>query len=111
MPFMGVVLKEHDRFVETFHTDRWYNIFEIYDRDGAGFKAWYCNIAYPAVFGAGTISFVDLPLDLWVAPHGPQTVLDEDEFAPLGLAERGREHALRAMGELRDWIKTQQPSG
>ena len=29
MPFMDVVLKRGDRFVETFFTDRWYNVFEI----------------------------------------------------------------------------------
>ena len=33
MPFMGIILKRNDRFVETFYSDRWYNIFEIYDRD------------------------------------------------------------------------------
>ena len=41
MPFMDVILKENDRFVETFYTDRWYNIFEIYDRDNGSFKGWY----------------------------------------------------------------------
>ena len=31
------------------------------------------------------ISYVDLALDLWVAPDGTQTVLDEDEFAAIDL--------------------------
>ena len=33
MPFMGITLKKNDRFVETFFTENWYNIFEIHDRD------------------------------------------------------------------------------
>jgi uncharacterized protein len=33
LPFQDIVLKRNDRFVETFYTDKWYNIFEIYDRD------------------------------------------------------------------------------
>ena len=40
MPFMDIVLKENDRFVETFHSDRWYNIFEIYDRADGKIKGW-----------------------------------------------------------------------
>ena len=28
-PFMGILLKQGDRFVETYYSDRWYNIFEI----------------------------------------------------------------------------------
>jgi hypothetical protein len=33
MPFMDVVLKRGDRFVERFYADRWYNVFEIHDVD------------------------------------------------------------------------------
>ena len=29
MPFMDVTLKANDRFVETFYTDRWYNILRF----------------------------------------------------------------------------------
>src|SRR5262245_50359661 len=66
-PFMDVVLKENDRFLETFYTDRWYNIFEIYDRDDGRLKGWYCNIGCPAVTADATVSYVDLALDLWVS--------------------------------------------
>jgi protein associated with RNAse G/E len=86
MPFMGVVLKQNDRFLETFYMDRWYNIFEIHDRDDDQIKGWYCNLGRPAIWDApDTISYVDLALDLWVAADGAQTVLDEDEFDALGL--------------------------
>ena len=49
MPFMDVVFKKDDRFVEYYYADRWYNIFEIHDRDDGKIKGWYCNIGMPAV--------------------------------------------------------------
>jgi hypothetical protein len=56
--------------VETFYSDRWYNVFEIYDRDDGKFKGWYCNIGYPAVIEKDTVSYIDLALDLWVSAEG-----------------------------------------
>jgi protein associated with RNAse G/E len=100
LPFMDVILKENDRFVETFYTDRWYNIFEIYDRDDGRRKGWYCNVGRPAVLSDGTVSYVDLALDLWVSAEGKQTVLDEAEFVELSLDDLERENALNALAEL-----------
>jgi len=100
MPFMDVVFKENDRFVETFYTDRWYNIFEIYDRDDGRRKGWYCNVCRPAVLTDGAVSYVDLALDLWVSADGKQTVLDEDEFADLPLNDSERDKAWNALAEL-----------
>ena len=80
MPFMDVVFKMGDRFVEYYYTDRWYNVYTIYDRDDEKVKGWYCNVSKPAEFEDDIISFVDLALDLRVAEDGRQTVLDEDEF-------------------------------
>ncbi|OGO37903.1 MAG: hypothetical protein A2Z03_08090, partial [Chloroflexi bacterium RBG_16_56_8] len=85
LPFMNILLKEGDRFVETFYTDRWYNIFEIYDRDDGLLKGWYCNIGQPAIIENDSVSYVDLALDLWVSADGKQTVLDQDEFEKLDL--------------------------
>ncbi len=100
-PFQGILLKENDRFVETYYTDRWYNIFEIHDRDDDRIKGWYCNIGYPAVLEADDrLSYVDLALDLWIAPDGTQTVLDEDEFAALDLEPETRSRAQKALEEL-----------
>jgi uncharacterized protein len=100
MPFMDAVFKENDRFVETFYTDRWYNIFEIYDRDDGQRKGWYCNVCRPAVLTDGAVSYVDLALDLWVSVDGKQTVLDEDEFADLPLNDSERDKAWNALAEL-----------
>jgi hypothetical protein len=100
LPFLDIVLKEGDRFVETFFTARWYNIFEIYDRDNGEIKGWYCNIARPAEAGDGFVSYVDLALDLWVAADGRQVVLDEDEFDALQLDEETRQNARQALRDL-----------
>ncbi len=105
-PFMDVTLKENDRFVETFYSDRWYNIFEIHDRDDDEIKGWYCNVGHPAVIADGTVSYVDLALDLWVAADGKQTVLDEDEFDELMLDEKDREMAMTALAELQELFKS-----
>lgn len=106
MPFQGVVLKRDDCFMETFYTDRWYNIFEIHDRDDDQIKGWYCNISYPAVWDEpGVISYIDLYLDLWVSRHGEQKVLDMDEFEQAQLEEPVRTQALQALAELQEYIK------
>jgi protein associated with RNAse G/E len=109
MPFMDVTLKRGDRFVERFYSDRWYNVFEIYDRDNGKLKGWYCNIGRPAVFENGAVSYVDLALDLWVAPDGMQTVLDEDEFLALPIDAKTRAQALAALDELRQHFVNKKP--
>lgn len=109
MPFMDVMLKENDRFVETFYMDRWYNIFEIHDRDDDEIKGWYCNIGRPAVIGDGTVSYVDLALDLWIAPNGKQTVLDEDEFDAMVLGDDERKKAMSALSELKRLFLSKRP--
>ena len=109
LELMGTVLRQGDRFVETFYTDRWYNIFEIYDRDDGSFKGWYCNVGRPAQIADGTVSYIDLALDLWVSPVGKQTVLDEDEFAALGINTKDRKRAFKALAELKEVFQTKRP--
>ena len=100
-----ILLRRNDRFVETFYTKRWYNIFEIYDRQDDSLKAWYCNVGYPAELEAGIISYRDLALDLLVYPDGRQVILDEDEFAELDISSEIRRQALLALGELQEYFK------
>lgn len=111
MPFMDVVLRNGDRFVEYYYTDRWYNIFVIYDRDDERIKGWYCNIGMPADFEDGIVSYVDLALDLWVSADGKQTVLDEEEFENLGLNREMRESALKGLEELKTLFLKHKPPG
>lgn len=99
-PFHGILLGQGDRFVETFYSDRWYNIFEIHDRQSDRLKGWYCNIGYPAAITKDTVSYVDLALDLLVYPDGRQLVLDENEFAALFLSPVDQSQARAALVEL-----------
>jgi predicted RNA-binding protein associated with RNAse of E/G family len=111
MPFMNVVFKKGDRFVEYYFTDRWYNIYTIHDRDDGNVKGWYCNVSKPATLEDDIVSFVDLALDLWVARDGKQTVLDEDEFEKLDLEDELRIAALRGLDELKNlFLNNEHPS-
>jgi len=107
LPFHGIILKRGDRFVETFYSDRWYNIFEIYDREDGCFKGWYCNIAYPAEIEHQQVSYIDLALDLLVYPDGQQLVLDEEEFTEMPLSLEVQRQALSALKELQNIFKRQ----
>ena len=98
--FHGMLLAKGDRFIETYYSDRWYNIFEIYDRENNQLKGWYCNIGYPAEISDRSVSYIDLALDLLVFPDGRKVVLDEDEFANLTLDQATRATARAALSNL-----------
>jgi uncharacterized protein len=89
-PFLDLVLKKGDRFVETFYDDRGYNIFAISDRDSGVFKGWYCNLSRRARITASQVAWVDLALDLWVWPDGRRAILDREEFEKLPLQSSER---------------------
>jgi uncharacterized protein len=103
-PFHGMMLGEGDRFVEIYFSDRWYNIFQIHDRNDESLKGWYCNITRPAVITPDRIEYIDLALDLLVFPDGRQLVLDQDEFDILPLDDATRQKALDALPELQKLI-------
>ena len=103
-----VVLERGDRWTETFYSDRWYNIFEIRASDGR-LKGWYCNITRPARITQDEVSAEDLALDLWVEPDGSQQVLDEDEFAALGLPSEERALALNALEQVLEMVAREAP--
>lgn len=70
-----------DLLVEHYYSDRWYNIFELYDGEGT-LKGWYCNVTRPALITFDEVLSEDLELDLLVSPDRSQIRLDdEDEFA------------------------------
>ena len=109
MPFQEIILKRNDRFVETFYTDKWYNIFEIYDRDDGKLKGWYCNITKPAIIEDISVSYVDLALDLWVSADGKRKVLDEDELEELRLDVETRQKVFAGLRELEQYFETKNP--
>lgn len=101
MDLHGLFLAKGDRFVETWYTDRWFNIFEIHAREDDRLRGWYCNIGSPAAVDGNQISYIDLCLDLLVFPDGRQIVLDEAEFAELDLSAELRQQALLALDRLK----------
>ena len=109
MPFQEIVLKRNDRFVETFYSDKWFNIFEVYDRDDGNFKGWYCNITKPAEISEDEIAYSDLILDLWVNAEGKQTVLDEDELNELSLDEELKKKIYASLDELKKYFESKNP--
>lgn len=100
LPFHGITLRKNDRFVERYYADRWYNIFEIHDREDDRLKAWYCNVTTPAELDGGKITYVDLALDLLVYPDGKYLILDEDEFQGLDVDQTVRDNACQALNAL-----------
>jgi uncharacterized protein len=93
--------KRGDRFVEYFYTNRWYNIFAVYDRDDAVLKGWYCNVCRPAVIEDAAVYCEDLALDLWHAPDLSQPlVLDEEEFTMLDIPPTDRQQARQALKQI-----------
>ena len=101
-PLLDIVIKRNDRFLEAFFNDRWYNIFEIQDRDDNCLKGWYCDICKPAIITDNQISYADLALDLWVFPDGRKIIVDEDQFNHLELDEDLRNNALDSLQNLKD---------
>jgi hypothetical protein len=104
-----VIFKKGDRFVEYYYSNRWYNIFAIYDRDDGKLKGWYCNIGKPAVIEDHVVSYADLALDLWVSVDGKQTVLDQDEFEALDLNDELRRSALCGLEDLKKLFLNNKP--
>lgn len=102
--FFGLILRRGDRFEETFYSDRWYNIFIIYDVMDGHLKGWYCNITRPARIEDSHIYADDLALDLVVKPDGQVHIVDEDEFAALDLPSKDRQRALEALEQLKTWV-------
>jgi hypothetical protein len=104
--FHGMPLRRGDRFLETYFTDRWYNIYEIHALEDDSLRGWYCNIGKPALLDGDCLSYVDLALDLLVFPDGRQVVLDEDEFLSLDISPADRQQALVALADLRNLFVT-----
>jgi protein associated with RNAse G/E len=64
---------------EYYWLDRWYNVFRFSDAE-RGLKNFYCNINQPPVFDGRLLSYVDLDIDVLVAPDLTYKILDEEDF-------------------------------
>lgn len=95
--------------LEYYWPDEWYNVFRFIEPTGE-MRNYYCNVNVPPVFNTSGLSFIDLDMDILVAPDLSFSILDEDEFEenavryhyPPGVRRRAR----RALDELVDLIET-----
>jgi protein associated with RNAse G/E len=89
--------------VEYYWLDRWYNVFRFHEPTGE-LRSYYCNVNVPPVFDGHVLSYVDLDIDILVAPDLSFRVVDEDEFelnaARFHYPAEVRERARAALDEL-----------
>jgi protein associated with RNAse G/E len=89
--------------IEYYWLNRWYNIFRFVEPAGE-LRHFYCTVNVPPVFQKNVLSYIDLDIDILVAPDFSYSILDEDEFAVN--AERYnypaevRRHSQEALEEL-----------
>lgn len=65
--------------IEYYWLDRWYNVFRFLEPAGRLLN-YYCNVNVPPVFDGRLLSYIDLDLDILVAPDLSYSILDRDEF-------------------------------
>ena len=78
-PLLGTVARETTS-IEYYWLDRWYNVFRFVEPTGE-LRNFYCNVNVPPVLQKNVLSYIDLDVDVLVAPDFSFEVLDEDEFA------------------------------
>ncbi|HEV2799259.1 MAG TPA: DUF402 domain-containing protein [Pyrinomonadaceae bacterium] len=93
---------------EYYWTGRCYSVFRFREPSGE-LRNYYCNINLPAEFKGDVLSFVDLDIDVLVAPNYSIRILDEDEFetnaARYDYPADVREAVPRALSELLELIE------
>lgn len=78
-PLLGTISPE-TLSIEYYWLDRWYNVFRFVQPAGE-LRNFYCNVNVPPVFQDNVLSYIDLDIDILVAPDFSYSILDEDEFA------------------------------
>ena len=103
MPFMDVMFKTGDRFVEYYYTERWYNIFRFEEPVGT-LRNWYCNITMPPTISETAVDYVDLDIDVLIWPDQCFQILDVDEYdenaRKYGLSDDARQQVSQALSQL-----------
>jgi protein associated with RNAse G/E len=89
--------------LEYYWLDRWYNVFRFAEPDGQ-LRNYYCNVNVPPALVGNTLSYIDLDLDILVAPDFSYQILDKDDFetnaALYDYSADVQENASRALDEL-----------
>jgi protein associated with RNAse G/E len=99
------------RTIEYYWLDRWYNVFRFLETDGST-RLYYCNVNMPPVLSDGTLTYIDLDIDIFVQPNFSYQVLDLEEFeanaARFEYPEQVKAEAHAAVNELITLIETRQ---
>lgn len=94
--------------VEYYWLDRWYNVFRFSAPDGK-LKSFYCNVNAPPQFDGRVLSYIDLDIDVLVAPDLTYRILDLDDFEEnakrFPYPEEIQANARRALTELTTLIE------
>lgn len=94
--------------IEYYWLNRWYNIFRFLNPNGE-LRSFYCNVNIPPVFDGRVLSYIDLDIDILVAPDMSYQIVDEDEFAlnaaKYDYPEHIRSRAYQALQELVNLIE------
>jgi protein associated with RNAse G/E len=97
------------RSLEYYWLDRWYNVFRFAQPNGE-LRNYYCNVNVPPTLDDATLSYIDLDLDILVAPDFSYQILDRDDFdknATLyNYSDQVQKNATQALGELVTMIET-----
>jgi len=97
--------------IEYYWLNRWYNVFRFHEPTGE-LRNYYCNVNVPPTFDGHVLSYVDLDIDILVAPDLSFRILDEDEFeanaAHYHYPTDVRERARGALAELVSMIESRQ---
>jgi uncharacterized protein len=93
---------------EYYWRDRWYNVFRFSDPDDE-LKNYYCNVNQPPSFDGRVLSYIDLDIDVLVAPDLTYKILDVEDFEVnarrYAYPEEVQVNARRALSELTGLIE------
>jgi protein associated with RNAse G/E len=78
-PHLGLIARG-TLSTEYYWLERWYSVFRFREPSGE-LRNYYCNINLAAELDGDILTFIDLDIDVLVAPDFSTRVLDEDEFA------------------------------
>ena len=95
--------------LEYYWLDRWYNIFRFANPDGS-LRNFYCNVNVPPTLEGSVLSYIDLDLDILVAPDFSYQILDKDDFEAnarlYNYSAEIQSSAAKALDELVSMIET-----
>lgn len=77
-PLLGVI-RPYTASYEFYWKNRWYNVFRFHQPEGE-LRNFYCNVNLPPVLNEDVLTYVDLDIDVLVAPDFDYQILDLDEF-------------------------------